>query len=324
MSTINISPETKHISDLFTTIKDVEIIPWQDSSEAVGLSLLKDYQKNNAFIPVKFPNGKNDSVAMIRVWYLTKDLHESKDAKKVPLYVAVIKSSRYLIKNNFYFLDKDSPTKESVSESKATRQPVDLEITSRYEFNLDEQRIYDLTKKNYVEPKEVVEYIYKLHIKTGAKILFRMQVYLQKIVLELIPITNNFLKKVNLYFFGKKIKNSKDFAAGIFTPYSYNDLEDLTQTSEKPKISGSDFPITYRAAGTFIGFFSIIYLIYYFFHRDIFGVVRLMNSTNNFFLAILTAGMLLIFDRLIPYSILFLINLLVRLNWYFMSLKIKV
>ena len=44
-----ISPETQQLAGLFSSLKDVEIIPWIDSSEAVGFSLLKDYPDKGLF-----------------------------------------------------------------------------------------------------------------------------------------------------------------------------------------------------------------------------------------------------------------------------------
>jgi len=321
-----ISPETQQLVGLFSSIEDVEIIPWIDGSEAVGFSLLKDYPDKGLFLPARNKKGEKDSIAMIRVWYLTRELIQAEDKKKVRLSVAIIKSSRYLFKHHFYeFENEDSPTKVSLAESKASRQPVDFEDFSRYEFLIDEKRIHDLKKNKYIEPEDVVNQVYKLHLNLITNIPFQIVAFSQKKLIESIDPTNNFLKKVNLYIFGRRIKKTKDFGAGIITPYPLDSLEDSLPSEAKAKILGSDFPISFRTAGTFIVFFSIVYLIKYIWHYDFLGIVALMNSTTNaFFLAILTGGMLLLFDRVIPYSILLLINLLIRFQWFLISLKIKV
>ena len=321
-----ISPETQQLVSLFTSLKDVVVTPWIDSTGAVGFSLLKEYPDKGLFTPINNKKGEKDSVAMIRIWYMTREISEDEDQKKVRLSVAIIKSSRYLFKHHFYnFEDDDSPTKVSLAESKASRQPVDLEESSRYEFRIVEKRIYDLKKNKYVEPEEIVNQIYKLHLSLITNIPFQILAFSQKKLIESIAPTSKYLKIVNLYLFGRRIKKTKDFAAGIITPYPLDSLEDSLPLEARAKILGSDFPISFRTAGTFIAFFSVVYLINYIWHFDFLGIVKLMSSTTNaFFLAILTGGMLLLFDRVIPYSILLLINLLIRLNWYLMSLKIKI
>ncbi|GEM_PF-4133573 len=320
----NIPSETQKLVMIFSSIKNAEIIPWEKSDKAVGLSVIKDYPDKGSFIPAKNKKGEKDSVAMIRMYYLQPDLGEEKK-EVVPLNVSIHKANRYLFNHPIWnFDDETSPTEESLQESKTSKQPIDLEEFSRYELHLNKEKIYDLKAEKYVSPTEVIEEIYKTHLDTTKNIPFQAKMIAQKRIIEVIDPINNFLKAVNYYLFGKRIKKADDIGVGIFKPYAFKDLNDLTLTSEKPKILGSDFPISYQTAGTFVVFFSMLFLLNYYFHYDFLGMVSLINGTNSsFFLAVLTAAMLLIFDRVIPYFILLIINLLIRFRLYLMFLKIR-
>lgn len=319
----NISPRTQQLAKLFSSVKNAKITPWENSDKAVGLSVLKDYPDKGKFIPVRNKKGEKDSVAMVRVYYYKSDFNDQ-TTNIVPLFVSIHKANRYLFDHPFWnFNDDNSPTEESLEESKKSLQPIDLEELSRYEFHFDDDKIYDLKKKKNISPTEIVDEIYKEHLNTLKNSPFRVKMWAQKKAVEIIDPINSFLIKTNYYLFGKKIKKGNDLGVGIYKPYSFKDLDDLTLTSERSKILGSDFPISYQTAGTFVVIFSVLYLVSYYFHKD-FGIVALINSTtNSFFLAVLTATMLLIVDRVFPYAILLIINLLIRFRLYLMFLKIR-
>ncbi len=317
---------TKQLAELFVSIKNVEIIPWQDDSDAIGLSILKDYPDKSLFVPTLNKKGEKDSVSMIRIWYLIKDVIEENNSRKVKLNIAIIKSSRYIFDHHFYiFEDEDSPTKTSIAISKASRQPIDLEENSRYELQIDSLKIYDLKKDKYVSSKEVVEEIYKEHLNTLTNLFFQLKMMSRDLVVNSIDPINKFLKKINYYLFNKGFKKTNDFGTGILTPYPLRDLEDLTPPTERLKILGSNFPISYKTSATFVTFFSIVFFLRYYYNFDFLGIVKFINSlSSNFFITVLTIAMLLFFDRGIPYSILYLINQLIKLKWYLATLKIKV
>lgn len=322
----NIPPETEALISLFSSIKNIEIRPWDDTSENVGLSVFKNYPDKDTFIPARNKKGQKDSIAVIKIWYKRSEVVLMRKRKKVSLKIGIYKLSRYSLKSPFpNFADDDSPTKASLAESKASKQPFDLEEFSRYELHLDKLKIYDLKKGRRISPKGVIEEIYKEHLDTYKNLSFQMKVKMRERILELIDPTIEIFKKINYYLFGKKIKENEDFMIGILKPYSFKDLSDLELISEKPKIFGSEFPISYKTAGTISVLFTIIYLINYYFGHDILGIVILINSlTNSFFLAVMVGAILLIFDRLIPYIILFLINQLIKLKFSLMLLKISV
>lgn len=321
-----LNSDTQLLVELFKNVKNVELIPWEKNADAVGISVLKDYPKNGDFIPIRTPSGANDSVAMIRIWYLYSGVQKNSKKKKAILNIEVRKSSRYIFKHHFYKdLDPNSPQKDAIDKSNASLQPVDVELTKRFELNLDNGKIIDLKEKKYIRPSILVELAFDLHIKTSRNVAYRFKVSVQRIIIDLIDPINTFLKNINLYLFGKRIRKNTDFAAGIITPYKYQDLEDLTLATDKIKILGTEIPISPRSAVTFIAFFSLLYIIHYSFKVDILGIVTLFqNINNNFFLAILSAGVILAFDRALPIMILYIINLLIRLKWYLVTLKINI
>lgn len=134
-----------------------------------------------------------------------------------------------------------------------------------------------------------------------------------------------FLINTNLILFGKRIKESKEFLVGVIKPYKINDLEDVTLDSDKLKIFGSDFPISYQSSMIFIGFVFIIFILNFYFTIDLFGTYALFNeaSKNSIYIGSLVATILIVIDRLIPYIIFVFINLLIKLNAYLTFMKIK-
>ncbi len=319
--TNNISDQTEEFVKNFRNL-DEEIIPWIDD-DAVGLSIIKNYPENSLFVPARNLNGEPDSVALIKIGY-TNSKNIEKEENNVNLFISISKVSRYLLNNhwNYDFKDPKSPTEESLKKSKESKQPIDLE-DAQYQYNLPTKRFYNSEKKKYVEAGEIVEEIYKLHLKTLRAVGFRAKIKLQKQIIEYSYPINKLLIRTNFILFGRKIKESKNFSTGIFETYSHNDLIDLT--TEKTKILGSDFPITNQTARTFVAFITVLFLFKIYSGRDILGIMYLVqkSSENNLLLASFTATLLFIFDRVIPHLILLLVNVLIRLRLWFMFWKIK-
>jgi len=317
--------ETEEFAKLFRSIKGViQIIPWI-GKEAIGVSVLKKYPNKSFFVPVINKSDQQDSVALIKVGYNKDSVHNNE--RKVLLTVSISKASHYIFAHHWYnYADTNSPSEEAVKRSEESRQPVNLEDSSRYEFHIAKNRIYDLETKRYVSANSIVNDIYNKHLKTLIDIGFRSKMAVQKKVIELIDPINDLLRKINLVFFGKTLKKSKNFSVGIYAPYAQGDLIDLELTSEKPKILGSDFPITYQSATTFIIVILLTFLLNYWFKYDFLGLVSMIKeaSKNSLFLAALTGTLLLFFDRVIPRLILLIINLLIRAKLRLTFLKIKI
>lgn len=323
----NISDQTKEFVEIFKPFVKEEIIPWI-GTDAVGLSVLRNYPKGGKFIPAKNKRGEDDSVALIKIGYLlAQENSEHKNDKK--LFLSVSKASRFLLKGNFDFIfDKDnddSPTEASLKESKGSLQPIDLEESKRYEFNINTKKIKDLEERKNVTPAHVVDEIYDLHLKTlsYSASFFRIKMWIQKVTVNSIgPITDG-LKFLNFQLFGRTMRKTDNFALGIFDTYSFADLID--STTEKIKIFGSDFPITNQTARTFILVILIVFLINYFYDYDVLGFVNLSQKAtgNPLFQASLIGSLLIFFDKILPYLVLVIINFLIKFNLWLMRIKIK-
>lgn len=318
-----VSLKQQLINQFYSQKKNIEIIPWIKDDE-IGLSILKDYPEDGKFIPIRNKEGKHDSVALIKIG--VKKLPE-KNINIVPLVVSIHKASRYKFEHSWYnYDDEKSPSKLSVEKSEASIQPVDLEEIERYEFHIKNQKLYDQKIKKNLSAKQLVNNIYSKHLETLFNKVFRSKMKLRTKTVELIDPIISILKRLNSLLFGKKLKKSENFLVGIWQPYSAEDLTDFTLDSQKPKVLGSDFPITYQSATTFVSFVLSVYLSNYWFGYDLLGLVAIVKDAgnNSLFLASLVGMGLLFFDRGIPYFLLFLINLLIKFKYKLTFLKISI
>ncbi|KKS61739.1 MAG: hypothetical protein UV28_C0027G0002 [Candidatus Collierbacteria bacterium GW2011_GWE2_42_48] len=311
---------------LFNNVGDAETVIW-NGSDAVGLSLIKEYPDNTGFKPVKFRTGKNDSVALIKIGYLLNN--KTPDTIIIPLKVSISKASRHTFDHMFYdFDDPDSPDEKSVKESKASKQPIDLENTN-YEYNIETNKIWDKDLKKYIDPKDLVNKLYTLHLKTINAKVFRAKMRLQQMLIDIIGPINKILIKTIYLFFGKKFKkpsSDEDYFEGLLKPYKHESLIDIQTTSEKPKILGTDFPISSNSATTFIVFITLVFLLHHYGNVDILGLHALLTKASEsvIFLASTVSVLILLVDRVVPFFILLLINLLIRFKLSLMFLKISI
>lgn len=304
-----------------------QIIPWTDK-EIIGISILKNYPPKSEYKPVLFRDGKPDSVALIKVGFWVKDIKNS----VAKLEISVSNASRYKFKHYWYnYDDNESPSEKAVILSESTRQPTGIEDKSRYEYHLNNKKMkfFDTKSGAYVSFKLMIEEMYNIHLKTLTNKKFILLTRVHKFTINLIEPINNKLIYINFHVFGKRIKKSNninDYSKGTFSTYKKEDLEDVTQDSEKMKILGSDFPISPQSARTFLFIFSLVFFINYLFGKDIFGLISLINSTqnNSFFLIIITSFLLYVIDRLLPYGILYLVNALIKLRLRLYDLKIHI
>lgn len=324
--------ESNKLHLLFKNIKCFKLINW-DNKENIGLSLLLKYPSNIKFVPIKNQKGELDSYCLFRIGYYHDDKKVIGKITKVPLHISVGLTSLYKSKHHWYdYSDKDSPSEEAVKRSELSQQPHSLDDFDRFEYHVEKSKIYDLKNKEYISPYKLVDYFFKLHLSTLTNLWFLLKVKLREISLNVIKPIDNILKRINEIAFGKKMKEDTEFLVGELKPYKLDDLEDLATTkdqttiSKKMKILGSDIPITYQSAKTFILFILTIYLTNFYFDRDILGLYKLFTNANGdaVFSASLLIAFLLITDRLIPYVILYMINTLIRIKSYLTFLRIKI
>src|SRR3989344_8115551 len=133
-------------------------------TEMVGFTVQRPYPVNSWFIPAKTKEDKDDDVVGIWIGYHPKEIKGG----WVRLFVRVSKLSLYLQGNrwDYNFDDSKSPTEESVKISKKSRQPIELEETTSYQLNLNTGKFFDREKNKEVEPDEIINNIFYLHVET--------------------------------------------------------------------------------------------------------------------------------------------------------------
>ncbi|OGD78645.1 hypothetical protein A2368_01905 [Candidatus Collierbacteria bacterium RIFOXYB1_FULL_49_13] len=306
---------------LFSPKRDEKFILW-NNKDTVGLSLLKQYTDKGLYCPAKTVDGTHDSVALIRIGYYVSEIKDG----VVPIIVNINHTSKYLMDNhwNYDFNDSRSPTKESLERSKSSRQPIDLEDTSRYFYNINKNKIFDTEKQKFVTARFLVNDIYRKHLDTLTNLTFRLKIASRHGIVESIPHVTGLMEKINLKLFGRTIRDSKDFAVGIFKPYPYSDLVSLSP--DRINILGTDLPITNQTARTFVIFWLLLYLLKTYTKFDLLGLVGLIEGvTSGFFLTIIVSAFLVFFDYVLPLVILYLENCLIKLKLYLMlRVKIKI
>lgn len=314
--------DSKKFAELFKNIKCNHIIPWKDS-ESIGISIVKDYPKDIDFIPAVDKKGRTDSVALIKIGY---DRKEAVEKEKVPLTIKILKASKYYFKEDFADPTKDNcPTRESLETSKKSKQPIDLEDTSKFLFDQKLNKFYDTKSGRYIDTSYIFNYIYQAHLKTLKDKVFQFKIKFKEIILRLVESTNKILEKINSSCFGKTIKKKNPFS-GYLSPYTRDEYVHISHDSYKTKIFGTDFPVSYQTAKTFIFFVFVLFITNYYFHYDFIGFVKLFESakTNSIFLVSLVSILILFFDNVVPFLIFLLINQLIKLKYYLLTLKINI
>lgn len=305
-------------------VKD-EIIVWS-GEKPVGFSLLREYSGGGNFIPAQNGNGDKDDVALIKVAYYP---HEDDESREADLITRVVKFSRYLSKHfDYNFDDPNSPTKESLDISKTSRQPVDLEDVTTFSFNPLTRQFFDKEKKENIDINKIIDDLYDLHIKTtktfrGA--LFRVKFYSRENLISLLGFSIKLLEKVNLYLFGKQIKEEKrDFALGLFKPYPHKHL--ITVYPEKLNLFGTNFHLSKNTIVFFSFVVFLIFFIIYLFNVQITFIDFLLkdNSNNLIYIFSFMVVSIWLLDSLIPHLILVKINSLIRFRSRLIKMKIKI
>lgn len=294
-------------NDLGLNSKDGEFIPWRDGT-SVGFSILKRYPLEGSFIPVKNRDGTtDDSVVLIKIWYLLRD----DVGDLVNLGVSVNKVSKYLFNHFVYnFEDKNSPDKESVRISESSIQPHDLEELYRFKYKKDTHKIIDLKEDKEVTGKELVDYVYNLHLKTMTHIPFRAKIALKWFGYHLFDYVAPVLKKIMSILHRDVLEDKEDVFVGIFKPYNYK-KHVRQEEIDKIEILGVPVPkvatiitsvfFTIIATADFIGFCTL----------GVSNFIKIQLNASEVFLVAFVIIVVYGVDFLLPRSILGLINLCV-------------
>jgi hypothetical protein len=304
------SPETEKLYERFTPL----------INRKAGFSVQRNYPATIRFKPPHRRDCTPDTVAIIHVVYLHPE--ETKKPiipSKVPLILFISPHSRYLSKHFDYdFDDEDSPTEESVRLSKSTPRPMELEMVGEYTYNHDTREFQD-KRGVALEGITMLNNVFDLHCATIHVLKgFRLRWKLgsRSLALKLLDVDIQLLKLAMRTLLGRSLEPEDSFA-GIFVPYKSEDMKLLK--TDSISVFG------YKASQNVIMTFSFIVLVAY-------TISYAANNTNRYVSGLLSNALLLlcssfmaiwILDKLVPRSLLTVINALVRMRKKVMWMRFK-
>ena len=295
------------LHDLYKKQKDDEIIVWTSNDpEHEGFSVLRDYPPGCGFLPVKKPDGKNDTKVLIKTGFARSAVKDN----KVALFVDAAKFELYLSgRFRYNFEDTSSPTKEAVDKSNQSLQPVPLQEHGRYIYDIKTQTIHDTQNKKEVSTNELVDTIYKLHVQTirGRKgTILKGKITAQQWVCgKAVPKMEFGLKWFNQKCFGKDIvKNKDDWGEGLFRPIPHARL--ITLYPHTVPFFESATQISKMA----VFWISLTILVGHYLLPERWA----LDSVSSIAAVIL---LVFVFDVWLPRAVLVLINILIRFRMWF-------
>lgn len=291
----------EQFAKLFNPNKNDEVIPWIEDRLYSGFSVLRPYKSDLGFIPAITKSGQEDTKVLIKIGLR---ISSENIEDKLQLFLSVSKHSKY--KSSHFGIDfnnSDAPTKESLSESEKSKQPIDLEERERFFISLKPISFYDKKNKKEVTLNDLVDYMYNLHLQTisGRKsIIFKTKLNLREFVCNhAIPTIISLAKKL-LAVFGKEIiDDEKDFTVGLFKPFVFKKHINTKYPNSLPFFS-SDF----RVSLINILWISLSLLAFWFY-------VPKEKSIGELFTVALVVVFMTIFEFIIPFIIMLFINILI-------------
>lgn len=321
----NIFNETKEFAKQYTPKKGDEIILWQ-GSDNVGLTILREYPKDIPFKPAKTKNGQIDSVCMIKIGSPLRKINT--DSNHLKLFVMVSKASKYLLNNHFDydFNNQDSPTRDSIEESKRSKQPIDLDDFNGYVFDRENNKIFFIENGiKEVTLNDVVEKIYKLHIKTvklaGAWFRFKVSIK-DKIANPIEGINKSILWFID-FLFGKTVQEEKNnLKVGLFEKYKHSDL--YTLSDEKIDIFNTGLKIP-KKTGLLTAFSIVVITILLTYSLPAYPKLWIeIKEQSQIVQVSFLLVVLWVIDYLIPHLFLSVINMLIMFRIKVWDWKIKI
>ncbi|HEY4832051.1 MAG TPA: hypothetical protein VIH61_05765 [Waddliaceae bacterium] len=321
----NPSAETEEFVKNFKKDEEDEIILWSGDGGGVGFTILRNYPKDIPFVPAKNKDGDVDSVCMIKIGFLVRP--GAPENEEVKLFVTTSKVSRYLLNNhwNYDFNDDKSPTKDSLEESKKSKQPIDLEDLVDYIYNKNTRKIFNVEKeKKEVSLNYIVDKVFKLHLKTvsPAGLWFRTKIFSKNIISNLVePIKISLLWFLD-FFLGKTIQSDgkTNFGIGLIKPYKHNSLYSLAD--EQVDLFKTGIVINKKSAIVVASLVFLMTLI------SIYCYSPLWWSELKTQIQIVQFSFLLVLvftvDYIIPHTILVIINLLIKFRSKMWNWKVRI
>lgn len=292
----------------FESITDLTDVP-------VGFSIQKKYPSNIKFKPALTKNNEHDSVAVIWVVF-DKDIH--KELSKRPLRIRVAMLSKYRSKHFDYdFDDEECPTLESLEESKKSKQPLDFNFHSDYFYDSETGKI---VKKSGCEITgvEVLNEVYKTHCDSVHPIIgapVRVALGLKLASIRCLDKIIAACKWVLINIFGRTFTED-------YTKSKHLDGYDLSDFG-KSNIDSIELA-GYRASKRVILIYCFVIILFswIFINSDISETLNEILK-NEFLTVVHGLFLLIIFDLMIPYLIIKLINLLIKVRKFYLNWLLK-
>lgn len=154
--------DSKLFSKGFIPKEEDELTLFENGKD-VGFSILRNYPKGGRFYPAKTKEGKDDSVGLIRLAIFPE---KNKEKNGYPIWADVNLFSRYLRnKFDYSFEDDDCPTEESLSISKKSKKPLNIEAEGEFFYDPETEKIKD--KKGREKTwNDVIDYLFNVHLRT--------------------------------------------------------------------------------------------------------------------------------------------------------------
>lgn len=304
-----------------------KIITWSDNPDtAIGFSIIRNYPEKGSFIPVKNKDGTNDSSVLIKIGYLPQYVEEN----KAYLIVSASKYSNYLSNRFRYdFNDPNAPTKEAVELSERSEQPLNVNgDKNEYYFCLKDNKIKETKNNKNISVNEVINRIYKSHIRTTTDIVFKTKNTLKKVMSNLPNIINPWLKR-GFRFFKREFIEGEDYKVGLFEPYIFSRN---IREKEINKVNLFNSGIVIKKQSVIITSLTllILFILSFYFKIELLNFINFIgfNINNQIFILsfIITFTFLVDFitDYLPVRVLFFLINIIVKIRlWSFKPTRIK-
>lgn len=290
-----------------------EFIIWKEDSRYAGFSVLRSYKKGLGFVPAMTNSRKEDTKALIKVGIrIPEDL-----IRETPVLLSVSKHSKYRSSHfGINFTDEDAPTRESLNESENSKQPIDLESRDEFIVHLnDKTSFFKKATNETISSNELVDWVYNLHLQTissGKGRILKAKINLKNIICNRIIPKLIIWFKISLGVFGKEIENDNvDFAIGLFKPYSFSKHIKTKYPYSLPFFSTNERVSLFNIFWISISLFVLWYL--YFAKRNIDGVFSISLSIILIF----------VFEFVIPFLILKIINILIVFRSWYERMKFK-
>jgi len=297
-------------------------------SGVAGFSVKKEYPHSGLlFQPLKNQNGDVDSVALIKIYYLEKEISEFNE---VSLHISISLVSRYLLNGRirYNYNDPTSPSYEALQIWEKELKPVDL-TEEDYCFNIIDKNFYNKKTKEKIDAKTILENIFVGHLKTVKRFsgaFFRLK-YNLKAFGEKGLIICRLIRCINSVIFSRRIlKDDESYdhiAYELFLKPIPHKLLVLVQPNEL-KILGATFYVAKRSILISSFLFFSTYVITYFNFPEINKLIGVFVGNNLFIATSFIIVWFFLYDGRLPHLLLGLSNTITRIVNYVRNKKISV